>query len=211
MARIDDYNNAVALAKKELIKKNPDQIATLSGGTIAEEVSANPLLTIPFLNRTVALQWPDLNCVFKDSGEEVPVQQQVLIFHYLNGVNGFSPTGQWIAYQEIPDGRFYLDAFLRRAKNPMVQVFGSDPEKLMNLAVRIYGATPFDQGDMSVTLQAFPLVPVALILWRGDDEFPPEGTILFDRTISSILSAEDVAWLAGMIIYPLIGMSKGRE
>ncbi len=208
MARIDDYNNAVALAKEELRKKNPGRIATLSGGTIAEEGAANPLLALPFLNREVVIGWPELGCFFKDSGEEVPVQQQVLIFHYLNGANGLNPTGQWIAYQEVPDGRFYLDAFLRRAKNPMVQVFGSTPEILMDLAVQVYGAIPFDQGDLSVTVRAFPLVPVALILWRGDDEFPPEGTILFDRTIPSMLSAEDIAWLAGMIIYPLIGMSK---
>lgn len=208
MPRIDDYINAVALGKEELRQKDPERIATLSGGTLSEEGSANPSLTIPFLNRRIAIRWPELYSFFKDSGEEVPVQQQVLIFHYLNGANGLHPTGQWISYQEIPDGRFYLDAFLRRAKNPMVQIFGSIPEKLMELAVRQYGAVPFDQGDLSVTLQALPLVPVALILWRGDDEFPPEGTILFDRTIPSMLSAEDVAWLAGMIIYPLMGMAK---
>ena len=210
MARIDDYKNAVAIGKEELRKKEPGRIAALSGGTIVEEGGEHPVLTIPFLNREVSIRWPELGCFFKDSGEEVPVQEQVLIFHYLNGANGLNPTGQWIAYQEIPDGRFYLDAFLRRAKNPMVQVFGSIPEKLVDLAVRVYGAAPFDQGDLSVTIQAFPLVPVALILWRGDDEFPPEGTILFDQTISRIFSAEDVAWLAGMIIYPLIGMAKRR-
>ena len=208
MPRIDDYINAVALGKEELRQKDPERIATLSGGTLSEKGSANPSLTIPFLNRQIVIRWPELYCFFKDTGEEVPVQQQVLIFHYLNGANGLQPTGQWISYQEIPDGRFYLDAFLRRAKNPMVQVFGSIPEKLMELAVRQYGAVPFDQGDLSVTLQALPLVPVALILWKGDDEFPPEGTILFDKTIPSMLSAEDVAWLAGMIIYPLMGMAK---
>ena len=208
MPRIDDYNHAVALGKEALREKDPGRIANLSGGTVSESAGANPSLTVLFLNREIVIQWPDLDCFFKDSGEEAPVQQQVLIFHYLNGATGLNPTGQWIAYQEIPDGRFYLDAFLRRAKNPMVQVFGGAPEKLVDLAVRAYGATPFDQGDMSVTVKPFPLIPVALILWEGDDEFPPEGTILFDRTIYSMLSAEDIAWLAGMIIYPLIGMAK---
>lgn len=208
MPRIDDYNHAVALSKETLREKDPGRIASLSGGTLVEDAAANPSLTILFLNREIVIQWPELDCLFKDTGEEVPVQQQVLIFHYLNGANGLSPTGQWIAYQEIPDGRFYLDAFLRRAKNPMVQVFGSIPEKLVDLAVRVYGATPFDQGDLSVTIQPLPLVPVALILWEGDEDFSPEGTILFDRTVYSMLSAEDIAWLAGMIIYPLIGMAK---
>ncbi|MBW1912080.1 MAG: DUF3786 domain-containing protein, partial [Deltaproteobacteria bacterium] len=54
---------------------------------------------------------------------------------------------------------------------------------------------------------ALPLAPLALVLWKGDDEFPPEGNILFDKNISKILSAEDMAWLAGMAVYPLIGMA----
>jgi hypothetical protein len=48
-----------------------------------------------------------------------------------------------------------------------------------------------------------------LIIWKGDDEFPPEGNILFDRNILQILSAEDIAWLSGMVVYPLIGMTRG--
>jgi hypothetical protein len=57
-------------------------------------------------------------------------------------------------------------------------------------------------------VKALPLVPVALIIWRGVDEFPPEGNILFDKNILDLLSAEDVAWLSGMVVYPLIGMAK---
>ncbi len=154
------------------------------------------------------MDWPGLEMRLQDSDETLSLQQQVLILHYLDGAETAPATGEWVSYQEIPDGRFYLDAFLRRAKNPMVQVFGENPEVLVKLTMKAYGAKPLDQGDVGVTVQALPKVPVALILWRGDDEFPPEGTILFDRNVSHILSAEDVAWLSGMIIYPLIGMAK---
>ena len=61
-----------------------------------------------------------------------------------------------------------------------------------------------------MVVTALPLVPLALILWKGDDEFPPEGNILFDRSITSIFSAEDVAWLSGMVVYPLAGMARGK-
>ncbi|MCP4579812.1 MAG: DUF3786 domain-containing protein [Deltaproteobacteria bacterium] len=140
----------------------------------------------------------------------MPIQQQVLLLHYLNLAEDVKTSGEWIAYQEVPDGKFYLDAFVRRAKNPMVQGFGNNPELLVKLSQEVYGATPLDQGDVGVAIQALPLIPVALILWKGDDEFPPEGTILFDRTVSQVLSAEDIAWLAGMIIYPLLGMASGK-
>jgi hypothetical protein len=52
------------------------------------------------------------------------------------------------------------------------------------------------------------MIPVVLVLWQGDEEFPPDGNILFDRSISKILPAEDIAWLAGMVVYPLAGIAK---
>jgi hypothetical protein len=211
MPRIDDYKKAVELGKKELKDKNPKRIADLSGAGFETNSDGNAILTLNFLGRQVSITWPELDLVYTDSGEEMPLQQQVLLLHYLNGSKGLRVTGQWIAYQEVPDGRFYLDAFLRRAKIPMVQGFGEQPELLLKLATEAYDARPLDQGDISVVVQAFPMVPVALILWKGDEEFPPEGTILFDRNISHILSAEDIAWLAGMIIYPLLGMARAKD
>ena len=157
------------------------------------------------------ISWPDLSISYNNSDEEPPIQEQVLLLHYLYGAwssSGPAITGEWIAFQDVPDGRFYLDAFLKRAKDPLVRIFGHDPELLVEIATRVYDTMPFDHGDFSVVVRAFPLVPVALILWKGDEEFPPEGNILFDRNISDILSAEDIAWLAGMVIYPLIGMAK---
>jgi hypothetical protein len=81
---------------------------------------------------------------------------------------------------------------------------------MVKLSAEVYGAKLFNQGDFSVVIKALPLVPVALILWKGDEEFPPEGTLLFDKTVSKILSAEDIAWLAGMVVYPLIGMARQK-
>ena len=206
MPRLDDYKQAVSLGKKELKDKNPKRIANLSGADFRADANGNVELSLKFLNNDVVISWPELDFSFEGSGEELPIQQQVILLHYLNGSKGLQVAGDWISYQEVPDGRFYLDAFLRRAKNPMVKAFGNQPDLMVKLAMSAYGARPFDQGDVSVVLHALPMVPVALILWKGDEEFSPEGNILFDRTISDILSAEDIAWLAGMIIYPLMGM-----
>jgi hypothetical protein len=208
MARIDDYRKAVELGRKDLAGKDPRLIADLAGANFVLDSGGMKALTLDFLNRDAAISWPSLEISFKGSEEEVPIQQQVLLLHYLNGCKGSRIFGEWIAYQEVPDGKFYLDAFLKRAKIPMVQAFGNRPEVLIKLATESLGATPFDYGDLSVKIRALPMVPVALILWKGDEEFPPEGNILFDRSISDIFSAEDIAWLAGMVIYPLIGMAR---
>jgi hypothetical protein len=208
MARSEDYQKALDLAKGELTRADPKEVSESSGARFQADSQGNLSMVLRFLGKEVRVSWPALDITVEGTREGIPIQQQIILLHYLKGVLGVEPAQKWIAYQEIPDGKFYLDAFLRRAKNPMVQGFGENPERLVQLATEVYDARPSNQGDQSVVVSALPRVPVALLLWRGDDEFSPEGNILFDESIQHIFSAEDVAWLAGMIIYPLIGMAK---
>lgn len=212
MPRIDDYKQALELGKRGLSDKNPDRIASLSGAVVQRDKEGKSSLSLNFLGRNTIISWPELGFSYENAEADVAIQQQILLLHYLHGAwssNGAAISGEWISFQEVPDGKFYLDAFHRRAKNPMVQTFGHRPELMLGLAKEAFGATRSDQGDFSVVVKAFPLVPVALLIWKGDEEFPPEGNILFDRNIVEILSAEDMAWLSGMVIYPLVGMAKG--
>jgi hypothetical protein len=211
MARIDDYKQALALAKDSVKESNPDLMASLSGADLNRDEDGALSISLKFLNREVTMDWPEMDIRYSDSEEEINIQEQILIFHYLMGAlssGGAGITGDWIAFQDIPDGKFYMDPFNRRAKIPMVQAFGHDPERLPDLAKMAFAGEPSDQGDVSVVIQAFPLVYLNLIIWKGDDEFPPDGNILFDRNVQQILSAEDVAWLSGMVVYPLMGMAK---
>ncbi len=212
MPRIDDYKKARELSRKGLSAKEPDLIARLSGAVFQMGDQDRGFFSMDFLNRSIFIAWPGLEFSYKGSDEEVPIQQQVLLLHYLEGTcssGGAVPSGEWISFQDLPDGRFYMDAFIKRAKDPLLRTFGDNPGLMTGLTKRVYGASPLDFGDFSVAIRALPLIQVALVLWEGDEEFPPEGNILFDKSISKFLSAEDTAWLAGMIVYPLVGMEKG--
>ena len=214
MPRINDYKQALNLASEQLRDKDPEVLASLSGAVTGRDKESRKTLVLNALNQKVSITWPDLTFVSEKPEAETPIQQQILYLHYLCGAwssKGAKATGEWISFQEIPDGRFYMDAFQRRAKNPMVMTFGEKPDLLLKVAMELYGAVPFNQGDVSVVVTALPLVPIALILWKGDEEFPPEGNILFDRSIIGVLSAEDVAWLSGMVVYPMIGRAKAKS
>jgi len=214
MPRIDDYKQALKLASEQLTDKDPELLATLSGAVTGQDKEGRKTLILKALNQKVSITWPEFAFTSEKPGEEIPIQQQILYLHYLCGAlssSGARVTGEWISFQEIPDGRFYMDAFQRRARNPMVMAFGEKPDLLLKIATELYGAVPFNQGDVSVVVRALPLVPIALILWKGDEEFPPEGNVLFDRSIIGILSAEDIAWLAGMVVYPMMGRAKQKD
>jgi len=205
----EDYKTAIKLAKERLLPKNPKRIASMCGAVFEGSSAENIRLELNFLNRLVDITWPDFRMSYKENGKELSLQEQILLLHYMEGcLKGAEITGEWISYQDLPDGRFYMDAFVRRAKLPMLQAFGQKPELLLEAAKKLFNASPYDKGDISVVFKAFPYVPIVLLIWKGDEEFPPEGSILFDRSIKKIFSAEDIAWLAGMAVYPLIKVAK---
>lgn len=213
MTKIDDYTQACELGKKALQGKDPEILAEFSGALYQAEGHGAQSLTIRFLNREILISWPDLNITENRTREKINIQQQVFLLHYLNGafISGGAPlTNEWISFQEIPDGKFYLAPFISRARAPLLSVFGKRPGLMVELASEAYDASGLDHGDHSVSVEALPLVRLALILWDGDDEFSPESNILFDKNISRLLSAEDIAWLAGNTVYPLMGMARGK-
>ena len=85
----------------------------------------------------------------------------------------------------------------------MVRSFGPDPEALITV-VEPMGGGSLDFGDVGVKIQAFPFIPLALILWRGDAEFPAEGKLLFDDSITEYLPVEDIVILAETVVWKLI-------
>ena len=203
MPRIDDYYNAAKIAIEALDKESPKDILRRSGF----EADAEGIL-VPFLNRTYRIGIPGF--AFSDTAPEpkdVPIQEQVLILHYLQAGGLQFPTGNWIAYREIQGASFYFSAFVKRAIDPLKKTFGSNIQGLVKAAEQL-GGQAIPAGDAGFEFRVLPRIPVQLILWEGDAEFPPEANILFDETIGDILSPEDVAWLAGMLVYRLMALSR---
>jgi hypothetical protein len=204
MPRIDDYINAKKLSVETLSAMSLKDIAQTS----EFETSGDSLLRIPFLNRVYQVTFPDFR--FQDEAEpekEVPIQEQVIILHYLVGVrNAPALSKNWIAYREIPGASFYFSAFVKRAIDPLKKVFGQNIAGLVKTAKKLEGRA-IDAGNAGFEFKPLPKVPLQVILWEGDEEFPPEANILFNDNAGEILSPEDGAWIAGMLVYRLISLS----
>ncbi len=204
MARVDDYREARRLAAEALSRETREAICARSG--FAPEEGGG--IRVPFLDRTYRLGLPGFG--FADAGDpgrEVPLQEQVLILHYLQGQGLPVPSGEWIAYREIPGAGFYYSAFVKRAIDPLKKVFGHAPERLVPTAAKI-GGRGIDAGDAAFEIAPFPRIPLQYVLHAADEEFPAEASILFDRTVDRYLSPEDAAWLAGMVVYRMIALSR---
>ena len=207
MARVDDYRMALEMTEREIRERNPLHLCRLGGALFTRQGGDAAVIELRFLNRMITITWPDLS-FSQDQKGELPIKEKIIILHYLNGVKREQTGEEWISYKDIPSARFYLDAFNRRVKQPLMDAFGEQPDRLVSFAKDLYGATDSSFGDISVVIQALPKVPVGLALWRGDEEFPPDGAILFNRSIQDILSAEDISELSSMIVYPLVAKAR---
>lgn len=204
MARIDDYTNARRLAVAALAEAPVDLLLERSGFERSEDRS----ISVPFLDRSYLLRLDGFEFSDAEHPErEVPIQEQILILHYLMAADPPPPSGKWVSYREIPGASFYNSAFVKRAIDPMKKVFGQDPDAYRRAAGRLH-ARPIEPGDAAFEFEVFPKIPLQIILYVGDDEFPAEANILFDQTIGQMLSPEDIAWLAGMLVYRLIALSR---
>ncbi len=206
MARIDDYKAARALAQAALRKRNPKHVADKSRSKFFTDEGQGGLI-VPYFGRLRRVLWPEITVMPVEGGQEPPLTEQILILHYLERATGEPLSGVTIDFRAVPEGSFYWSAFVARAKKPLLESFGRDLDLYREVAAAM-GGTPVDLGDVAMQFQAFPLVPITHVFWRGDEEFEPDASILFDETISGHLSTEDIAALAGASVYRLMAAAR---
>lgn len=59
-----------------------------------------------------------------------------------------------------------------------------------------YGGTKLALADAAFSFVITPRLPVAVLFWQGDEEFPTEAKLLFDATIVRHLALDIVYALA---------------
>ncbi|MGI9952533.1 DUF3786 domain-containing protein [Moorellaceae bacterium AZ2] len=189
-----NLNVALELARKRLLALSPAEIVVNKKVHWREETRE---IHCPSLQSVYCVRYPD-GQVYEEGGREVDPRFQVLILHYLSS-SGASLQGKWISFKELPGGALYQQPFYSRSVLPLVNTFGFDLEKFLTAGLAL-GGEKVRVGDAGIILHPFPLVPVCIALWAGDEEMPPNGTILFDSSASEHLATEDYAVLAEFLV-----------
>lgn len=170
-------------------------------------VASEKAIIIDYLNKSYRVHLPGANITLTTGKEDVSIKDKILILDYFTRAKGTPLTGKTITYKELHDGLNYFSVFASRTINPIVNYFGEEPERLPDIAA-VLGGRKAEPGDVSVIIDAFPRVPIMIVLWRGDAEFGPEGSILFDSTVSDYLSNDDIHTLCENITWSLVRILK---
>lgn len=147
------------------------------------------------------LTWPAFSIRSKDAEgfalNNLPAQM-LMIRYLLEGRRSLG-TGAFLPYREMPWGEVYLKPFTGRCLNRAALTFGTRLEAFER-AMETLPAIRLDKGDASYQLEVMPGYDVRLIVWEGDDEFPPNSQILFSDNFPQAFSAEDRTVVGDILI-----------
>jgi hypothetical protein len=173
----------------------------------ARYLPAEKSVIIDYLNRFYRINLPDCEVSSISNNEPVPLRDKILILHYFIHATGKPLSGHIITYKELQEGINYYPTFFKRAIEPVINCYKDEPQQLLEAAATL-GGHKSDYGDIAVTIDAFPYVPLTVVLWRGDKEFPADGNIMFDSTIPDYLPTEDITILCEIIAWKLVRLFK---
>ena len=202
-----NYDQALQLAYR-IVSDRISKIADVAdqcrkSGSEFRENDGEKSVVVSYLNQPHKIDLADITVSSLKNGEEVGGRDRLLILHYFASAKGTPLSEKPTTFQELPEGVVYSPTFAQRTINPLTRFFGPEPDKLLD-ASKDLGGRKADFGDIGIVIPAFVYVPITIVFWRGDDELPPQGNILFDSTITDYLATEDITVLCEIITWRLV-------
>ena len=108
--------------------------------------------------------------------------------------------GQWIDVRSLQHGSIMGAHFSRSLNEVLDGFFSLHEEEQISRALK-WGGKPLDMADTGFLFHIFPRLPIALIHWRGDDEFPAYSKILYDISASNYMPTHGLAALTEFLVY----------
>lgn len=190
-----ETNYRVAYDKywRDLKGRVPEEIATQLAVTYSTETRQ---FVVVFFNSEYILDW-DTETIYRKRDGHVPeITASIIILNYLVYAKPPQETPKkWVSLKEIPNGgSLFYPAFHKASILGLINSFGHQPQKLLSCAEALNGKSA-SFGDASAVFQAFPEIPLCVIVWEGDEEVHANATILFEPAIEHMLHIESVIGL----------------
>ena len=186
--QIENHKEEVPFAHyEELFKKlDPvDAAARLSGiKWDGKEFYVN------LLGREFAISHPDYANRALDGGKLPPLPTQTFLLRYLLECKDTAWSGEWKTFREMPWGEMYIKPYTGRVLTRAAFTFGFRVPAFRAAAEKM-GATPVKHGDAGFEFQLVGGYKMRILVWEGDDEFPPNAQILYSDNFADGFAAED--------------------
>ena len=115
---------------------------------------------------------------------------QTFLLRFLLEGRAAEPSGSYKTFREMPWGEMYIGPYTGRVLTRAAFTFGTRVEKF-RAACEAMGALAIPHGDAGFQFDFLGGYRMQLMVYAGDDEFPPSSQVLYSDNFESGFAAED--------------------
>ena len=145
---------------------------------------------VNLLGREFAIAHPVYAIRALDEKPVPPLPTQTFLLRYLLECKDVAWSGEWKTFREMPWGEMYIKPYTGRVLTRAAFTFGFRVAAFRAAAEKM-GATPVKHGDAGFEFDLVGGYKMRILVWEGDDEFPPNAQILYSDNFADGFAAED--------------------
>ena len=146
--------------------------------------------TVTLLGCTFAISHPDYAIRCLDEGKLPPLPTQTFLLRYLLESKDVTWSGTWKTFREMPWGEMYIKPYTGRVLTRAAYTFSFKLDAFRAAAEKM-GAEKVQHGDAGYRFDLIGGYQMQILIWQGDDEFPPNAQVLYSDNFAEGFAAED--------------------
>lgn len=147
-------------------------------------------LVVRLINRKFAIAHPQYAIRALDGGAVPPLPTQTFLLRYFLEGKSLSAQGKWLTFREMPWGELYIKPYTGRVLTRAAFTLGTRVDAFRK-AAQAMGAQEVRSGDAGYQFHLVGEYAMQILVWEGDDEFPPNAQVLYSDNFADGFAAED--------------------
>lgn len=145
---------------------------------------------VRLMGRDYAIAHPDYAIRALDGDKLPPLPTQTFLLRYLLESRDIAWAGEWKTFREMPWGEMYIKPYTGRVLTRAAFTFGTRVAAFRAAAEKM-GALPVKHGDAGFQFDLVGGYRMQILVWEGDDEFPPNAQVIYSDNFAEGFAAED--------------------
>ena len=158
---------------------------------IANRLGINPengVFSVTLMGKTYTVT--ETAGITDEQGNAPALPVQTFLLRYLLEGKKLPFLGQWKTFREMPWGELYIKPYTGRVLTRAAFTFGTRVDAFCKAAEKM-GAISVNHGDAGFEFSLVGDYRIRLLVWAGDEEFPPSAQVLYSDNFEEGFAPED--------------------
>ena len=145
---------------------------------------------VNLLGREFAISHPAYTIRAMDDGALPPLPTQTFLLRWLLEGKNIPWRGTWKTFREMPWGEMYIKPYTGRVLTRAAFTFSFKLDAFCAACEKL-GGIKLPHGDAGYQLELLPGFHIQILIWQGDEEFPPNAQVIYSDNFAEGFAAED--------------------